>query len=34
MRTEEGRKYLDDCWRLEQTQPDREGLRNKMKGGK
>lgn len=22
-RTEEGRQYLDDCWRMEQTEPDR-----------
>lgn len=22
-RTEEGRQYLDDCWRMEQTKPDR-----------
>ena len=20
--TEEGREYLDDCWRLQQTEPD------------
>jgi hypothetical protein len=21
--TEDGRKHLDDCWRMEQTKPDR-----------
>jgi hypothetical protein len=26
-RTEEGRQYLDDCWRMEQTKPDRAKLR-------
>lgn len=26
-RTEEGRAYLDDCWRMEQTKPDRMKLR-------
>jgi len=31
--TEEGRKYLDDCYRMEQTKPDREALRRKYKGG-
>lgn len=25
--TEEGRKYLDDAWLLEQTEPDREASR-------
>lgn len=29
-RTEEGRKYLDDCWRMEQTKPDRAKLRAKF----
>lgn len=28
--TEEGRKYLQDCWRLEQTKPDRQALRNRF----
>lgn len=34
--TEEGRKYLKDCFRMEQTKPDREGLRGRFgkKGGK
>lgn len=31
--TQEGREYLDKCWRLEQTKPDREGLRRKLKKG-
>lgn len=33
--TEEGREYLKNCWRMEQTKPDREGLRRnfKKKGG-
>ena len=33
--TEEGRKYLKDCWRMEQTSPDRGKLREKFgkKGG-
>lgn len=26
-RTEEGREYLDNAWRLEQTEPDRPKLR-------
>lgn len=29
--TEEGRKYLDNAWRLEQTEPDREALRKKLR---
>lgn len=34
--TEEGRKYLEDCFRIEQTKPDRKRLREKFgkKGGK
>jgi len=28
--SEEGREYLDNCWRMEQTEPDREGLRRKV----
>lgn len=28
--TEEGRKYLEDCERLKQTKPDKEGLRKLM----
>ena len=30
-KTEEGREYLKNCWRMEQTKPDREGLRRKIK---
>lgn len=29
-RTEEGREYLDNAWRLEQTKPDRPALRKKF----
>lgn len=29
-RTEEGRQYLDDCWRMGQTKPDRPKLRAKF----
>ena len=29
-RTEDGRQYLDDCWRMEQTKPDRHKLRQKL----
>lgn len=33
-RTEEGREYLDNAWRMEQTEPDRPKLRRKVgKGG-
>ena len=33
-RTEAGQEYLDNAWRMEQTEPDRSGLRNKLgKGG-
>lgn len=28
--TEKGQEYLDNAWRLEQTTPDRDGLRNKF----
>ena len=28
--TEDGLKYLKNAWRLEQTKPDRDGLRNKF----
>lgn len=28
-RTEEGQEYLDNAWRMEQTKPDRLGLRKK-----
>ncbi len=29
-RTEEGQKYLDNAWRMEQTEPDRAKLRKKL----
>ena len=29
-RTEDGQKYLDDCWRMEQTKADRAALRKKL----
>lgn len=28
--TEEGEKYLNNAWRLEQTKPDRDSLRKKF----
>lgn len=28
-RTEAGQEYLDNCWRIEQTEPDRAALRKK-----
>lgn len=32
--TEEGREYLQECWLLKQTRPDRRKLRDKFnKGG-
>ena len=31
-RTEAGQEYLDNAWRMEQTQPDRKRLREKLKG--
>jgi len=30
--TEEGRDYLKNCWRLEQTRPDKDNLRGKFGG--
>jgi hypothetical protein len=30
MQTEEGQKYLEKCWILEQTKPDRKKLREKF----
>ena len=32
-RTEEGRAYLDEAWRMEQTEPDRPKLRAKLGKG-
>lgn len=29
--TSEGREYLDNAWRLTQTEPDRKGLRSRFK---
>jgi len=29
-RTEEGQEYLDNAWRMEQTEPDRKRLRKKL----
>lgn len=29
--TKEGREYLKNCWRLEQTEPDREEIRRNFK---
>ncbi|MEA4894233.1 MAG: hypothetical protein VB064_03125 [Oscillospiraceae bacterium] len=31
--SEKGREYLEDCWLLTQTAPDRKKLREKYKGG-
>ena len=31
--SKEGQEYLEYCWILEQTKPDRGSLRNKFKGG-
>jgi cbb3-type cytochrome oxidase subunit 1 len=31
MQTTEGKEYLENCWRMEQTEPDRKALREKMK---
>ena len=28
--TEKGQEYLNNAWRLEQTKPDRDGLRQKF----
>lgn len=30
--TEDGREYLKNAWRMEQTAPDRSALRKKLKG--
>lgn len=32
-RSEEGEKYLNNAWNLEQTKPDRKALRNKFGKG-
>lgn len=31
--TPEGQEYLENCWILTQTQPDKKKLREKFKGG-
>lgn len=31
LQTKEGREYLEKCWIMEQTKPDRQALREKMK---
>lgn len=28
--TDKGREYLDNCWRIKQTRPDRQALRKKF----
>lgn len=30
-RSEAGQEYLDNAWRMEQTKPDRAGLRKKLR---
>ncbi|OCB00396.1 hypothetical protein BGS1_15760 [Clostridium beijerinckii] len=30
LQTKEGREYLEKCWIMEQTKPDRQSLREKM----
>lgn len=30
-RSEKGEEYLNNAWRMEQTEPDREALRKKLK---
>jgi hypothetical protein len=32
--TEKGRKYLEDCYRMTQTKPDRKKIREKIKNQK
>ena len=31
MQTTEGNEYLENCWRMEQTEPNRKALREKMR---
>lgn len=31
--TDAGKEYLDNAWRMEQTEPDRQALRKKFKKG-
>lgn len=30
-KTEAGQQYLDDAWRMEQTEPDRQALRKRLR---
>jgi len=30
MQTEQGREYLDNCFRMEQTEPNRQAIREQM----
>lgn len=32
-KSEAGREYLENCWRISQTEPDRHALRRKFGGG-
>ena len=32
--TEKGREYLDNCWRMQQTKPERSKLRNTFRAPK
>ena len=32
-KTEEGREYLENCWRMMQTTPDRQALKEKVRKG-
>lgn len=34
MQSEDGKEYLEKCWRLEQTKPEREKLREKLNKNK
>lgn len=31
MLTKDGREYLDNCWRIEQTEPERKKIREKIR---
>ena len=33
-KTKEGKEYLENCWRMEQTEPDRVKMREKMRGAR
>ena len=33
LETQEGREYLENCWRIGQAEPDRESIRAKIKKG-